>query len=341
MDIILSFIIPFYNGKKYIKECLDSLYNQDISENRYEIIVVNDCSTDKQSLEILYTYQKKYHNMRILHNEKNIRVGATRNHGIRNSKGKYIWFIDQDDKIEPNSLSKLLFLCEKNKLDYIVFDYLDFDDTGNVKPKQLITNDTDVITGLEYAYNICNKNIWNNQWDTNVWHQIYNREFLLKHNILFTEISYFDDMLVNLKSLLYAKRMQSIHIPYYHYRYNEQSVLHSEVGHSGRTVFDFSISASVVLLDLSYEIKDVDSYFTEHFIEGASYRANTFTKSLLSLSNAQQRFFYEQVKNHKDWIEKVMPYLTIINKILLTSPWIVFVIHPLIKMYKRLHYEKK
>lgn len=332
----ISFIIPFYNGKKYIEECLDSIYTQDISVDEYEVIVVNDCSTDQQSLDLLYTYQKKQKNLQILKTEHNVRVGGARNYGIRHAKGKYIWFVDQDDKIEPDCLLTLIEKCEQNNLDYLAFDFLDFDDNGNSKPNKLITNDTHVMTGLEYAYNICNKQIWNNQWDTNVWHQIYNREFLLAHNIFFTEISYFDDMIVNLKSLMYAQRMQTISTPYYHYRYNEQSVLHTEVGYSGRTVFDASISASVVLLNFSQEIKEIDTYFSDHFLDAVSYRANSFTKALLRISHKQQRSFYQQVKHCKDWVEMMMPYLCTNNKILVKNPWIAYILHPIVTSYRKI-----
>lgn len=334
--IKLSFIIPFYNGGKYIKECLDSLYQQNISQEIYEVLVVNDCSTAQQSLDILYAYQQQHSNMRVLQTERNIRVGGARNYGIRNAKGKYIWFVDQDDKIETNCLAGLLEQIEQNNLDYLSFDFIDFDDNGNKKPNQLITNDTDVMTGLKYAYNICNKKIWNNQWDTNVWHQIYNREFLLKHNIFFTEISYFDDMIVNLKSLMYAKRMQTIAVPYYHYRYNEQSVLHSEVGYSGRTVFDASISASVVLLNFSEEIKHVDEFFSNHFLDSVSYRANSFTKALLRISLSQQRNFYQQVYKYQDRVLLLTPYLSKKNKILLHNPWIAYILHPFVNIYRKL-----
>ena len=334
--IKLSFIVPFYNGGKYIKECLDSLYLQDISKESYEVLVINDYSSDQQSLDILYAYQKQHSNIQVLHTEKNVRVGGARNHGIRNAKGKYIWFVDQDDKIEPYCLTQLLERIEKNDLDYLGFDFLDFDDNGNSKPNRLVTNDTDVMTGLDYAYNICDKKIWNNQWDTNVWHQIYKREFLLKHNIFFTEISYFDDMIVNLKSLIYAKRMQTLHTAYYHYRYNEQSVLHSEVGYSGRTVFDASISASVVLLNFSHEIKEIDTYFSNHFLDAVSHRSNSFTKALLRISHKQQRNFYQQVKQNKDWVELMLPYLTKKNKILIKNPWIAYTLHPLVTLYRKI-----
>ena len=332
----LSFIIPFFNGGTYIAECLDSLYTQDIPETEYEVIVVDDCSTDNHSLDIVRSYMKKHANLRLLKNDKNLRVGASRNHGIREAKGKYIWLVDQDDKIRINCLKELLAIVEKEQLDYITFDFLDFDNDGNETPHHLVTNNTNIMTGLEYAYNICNKQIWNNQWDTNVWHQIFNREFMLAHNIFFTEVSYFDDMIVNLKSLMYAKRMKAIAHPFYHYRYNEQSVLHSEVGVCGRTLFDASINASVVLLDFSQETVNVDKYFSDHFMEAVPGRANGFTKALLRIPFKQQRKFYEQVKLHPDVVAKAKPYLSRLNKILITNPWIAYILHPFDDFYRKI-----
>ena len=332
----LSFIIPFYNGGIYIAECLDSLYTQDIPETEYEVIVVDDCSTDNHSLDIVRTYMQKHANMHLLKNDRNLRVGASRNHGIREAKGKYIWLIDQDDKIQFNCLKELLSIVEKEQLDYITFDFLDFDNDGNETPHHLVTNNTNIMTGLEYAYNICNKHIWNNQWDTNVWHQIFNREFMLAHNIFFTEVSYFDDMIVNLKSFMYAKRMKAISHPFYHYRYNEQSVLHSEVGVGGRTLFDASINASVVLLDFSNETRNVDQFFSEHFLDAVPSRANSFTKALLRIPFNQQMKFYEQVNEHPDIVAAAKPYLNKINRLLVACPWIAYILHPFDDIYRKI-----
>lgn len=334
--IRLSYIVPFYNGGKYINECLDSLYAQGLREDEFEVIVVDDCSTDEDSLDSVRAYMSEHSNMRMVRNERNMRVGASRNHGIREAKGDYIWFVDQDDKIEPNSAEKLLQIVEREQLDYLSFDFTDFDNQGNDKPHELITSNTDVMTGLEYAYNICNKQIWCNQWDTNVWHQLYRREFLLAHDIFFTEVSYFDDMIVALKSLMYSKRMEAISSPYYHYRYNEQSVLHTEVGTGGRTMFDASINASAVLLDFSEEIQDVDTYFSNHFLDAVPSRANSFTKGLLRIPYKQQKKFYEQVKEHPEIIAKVKPYLTKLNKILISCSLFAYSIHPFDELYRKL-----
>ena len=335
-EVKLSYIIPFYNGGKYIDECLNSLYQQNLKEEEFEIILVDDNSSDVASLIKLDVWSKEHSNIHILHNEKNLRVGASRNRGIKAATGQFIWLIDQDDKIEADCAAGLLSILVDNKLDYLTFDFLDFDDNGNEQPHQLVTNNTPVMKGLDYAYTICNKQIWNNQWDTNVWHQIYRREFMLKHNIFFTEVSYFDDMIVNLKSLMYAQRMKAIPTAHYHYRYNEQSVLHSEVGVGGRTLFDASINASVVLLDFSRETKDVDTYFSEHFLDAVPGRANSFTKALLRIPFKQQRQFYVQVDEHPDVVAIAKPYLNKINRFLISNRWIAYLLHPFDDLYRKL-----
>ena len=96
--IRLSIIIPFYNVEQYIAQCLDSVYRQDIPEEEYEVICVDDCSQDG-SLEIVKQYQKKHVNLILLKHEVNKKLGAARNTGFNTAKGNYIWHVDSDDKI--------------------------------------------------------------------------------------------------------------------------------------------------------------------------------------------------------------------------------------------------
>jgi len=110
--ISLSFIVPFYNVEKYIGACLDSLYAQDISEEEYEVICVDDCSPDK-SRDIVLKFQRKHDNLKLITHEENKCLGGARNTGINVAKGKYLWFVDSDDMIRPNCLKTLISLCEK------------------------------------------------------------------------------------------------------------------------------------------------------------------------------------------------------------------------------------
>jgi glycosyltransferase involved in cell wall biosynthesis len=95
MDIKLSFILPVYNVEKYLKNCLDSLYRQELSMDEFEVICVNDGSTDK-SLDILEEYQRRYPNFRVK-SIPNSGQSKARNVGIDMARGTYLEFVDSDD----------------------------------------------------------------------------------------------------------------------------------------------------------------------------------------------------------------------------------------------------
>ena len=92
----VSIIVPVYNEEEYVSTCLLSLINQTLDD--IEIILIDDNSTDN-SLNILLDYAKKYPNIKVYHNEKNIGQGASRNRGLSLATGEYIGFVDSDDYI--------------------------------------------------------------------------------------------------------------------------------------------------------------------------------------------------------------------------------------------------
>ena len=92
----VSIIVPVYNEEEYVSTCLDSLVKQTLDD--IEIIVIDDNSTDN-SLSILLDYARKYSNIKVYHNEKNIGQGATRNRGLSLARGEYIGFVDSDDYV--------------------------------------------------------------------------------------------------------------------------------------------------------------------------------------------------------------------------------------------------
>ena len=92
-NISISVVIPMFNISEYISQCLESVLAQNIDS--FEVIAVDDGSTD-DTLEIAKKYQKKYSNLKVLHQD-NKGAGAARNLGISEAKGKYIAFMDGDD----------------------------------------------------------------------------------------------------------------------------------------------------------------------------------------------------------------------------------------------------
>ena len=101
---LVSIIIPCYNVEKYLTECLDSVLNQVFKQ--YEIICIEDCSKDKTK-DILKQYEKKYKNIRVIYNKTNQGLAISRNIGINNSLGEYVYFLDSDDYISKNCIDKL------------------------------------------------------------------------------------------------------------------------------------------------------------------------------------------------------------------------------------------
>ena len=181
----LSIIIPAYNAEQYIKQCLDSiLQNSKESLSKTEIIVINDGSTDN-TLKILESYNQ-HKNIKI-HTTKNQGVSAARNLGISLAKGEWVTFIDADDTVNSN-FSKVVSLVEDSKSSFIIFSNYDI------------------------------------MYLSGPWSKIYNRQFLIKHTILFEkDILMGEDMLFNLEVIQNSDAIESYKMGFYNYRQNNNS----------------------------------------------------------------------------------------------------------------------
>lgn len=218
---MLTFILPCYNVESYIAECLDSLYLQDIAEYEYEVICVNDCSTDK-TRDIILQYQSKHTNLKLIDHKVNKTAGGARNTGIEAAKGKYIWFVDPDDLIQPNSLSELLHIVNNADLDILMFNFDAINGTVNsIREVYDTYGNSDVMRGIDYV-----ERYFNNRLSdiTIVWQQLFKRDFIHRYFIRFPELRVGQDGFFSWKSILEAKRVQSITQRYYVYRLNSQSI---------------------------------------------------------------------------------------------------------------------
>lgn len=127
---MISVIITTYNYGKYIERAIRSCLDQTLDISEYEIIIVNDCSTDFTK-KILEVYELE---ARIFNLEKNIGLSAARNFGIKQSKGQFVVFLDADDYFHSSLLTvEKLFLEENNSLDAVSVDYFQVDERGNHK----------------------------------------------------------------------------------------------------------------------------------------------------------------------------------------------------------------
>ena len=135
---IISIVVPVYNIEEYVGECLDSMVHQDLAPERYEVICINDGSTDG-SAAVLDEYAKKYPQIKVYYKE-NGGLSSARNLGIEKSTGRYVWFVDGDDCIKENCLGFFAESVEKYNPDTILFNFrmgdkslLDYDGFNPVK----------------------------------------------------------------------------------------------------------------------------------------------------------------------------------------------------------------
>ena len=117
-----SIVIPVYNGvTNDLPKCLNSIWEQSLDKELYEVICIDDCSTDN-TRQWLKEQREQHSNLRIIENEKNIRQGGARNKGVKAAKGKYICFIDQDDYYHQESITQVYEHLKENNLEILIVD---------------------------------------------------------------------------------------------------------------------------------------------------------------------------------------------------------------------------
>lgn len=128
-SVQISVIIPVHNSEKYIGRCLRSLLKQTQDENEYELIVINDGSTDNTDNAV----KPFIGDIRYFANEKKIGLPASLNLGIKQARGQYIVRVDSDDYVHWDYLKILsMFLSLNNHFNAVACDYLLVDDQQNV-----------------------------------------------------------------------------------------------------------------------------------------------------------------------------------------------------------------
>lgn len=217
MDLIkLSVIIPVYNVEKFLSECVDNIYNQGLKIEDFEIILINDGSTDN-SFKICEAYDLKYQNIKII-DQPNLGVSVARNKGIQESCGEYLYFIDSDDFLQQNVLSAILNTMITNKLDFFGF-YMEQTSRRNIdKPFEGDFSVTFRGTGLA----ILNKFNFNNG---PCWY-VFRRELI--SDLRFVEGRLCEDGLFTPRLIMNVKNAQIVSDKLYFYYLNESSTVNNK-----------------------------------------------------------------------------------------------------------------
>ena len=120
IDDLVSIIMPAYNAEKYIAEAIESVLKQ--TYTNWELIIVNDCSTDATE-QIIKKYQKQDYRIKLYSLLNNQGVANARNTAIQNTRGRYLAFLDSDDMWLPEKLEKQLAFMQANNYVFTYHDY--------------------------------------------------------------------------------------------------------------------------------------------------------------------------------------------------------------------------
>lgn len=197
-----SIIIPNYNKEKYIDQCLKSIVNQTIDKDKYEVIFIDDSSSDN-SLDIV----KKYSDIKILHTNR-LLAGGARNAGIKAAQGEYLLFLDSDDFLASDDVLEKLYNSINNE-DIIFLNY-------NRQTKDGVVFMQEKKLDLKYQV----ENIKTLACPTKC----------IKKDIvtLFDEKVYYEDVYFTLYAICNSKTYGFFDEPFYEYRYVPGSITKTE-----------------------------------------------------------------------------------------------------------------
>lgn len=223
-DVVMpkvSIIIPAYNAEKYLPEALNSAINQTLAD--IEIIIVDDASSDN-TLNILNQYSVKDKRIQIVKNETNMGILASRYNALQISTGKYVMFLDADDRLVANACELLSSTMEKYSFDLVQFNTM-IDDAETLADK-------DSIDGLKQYLKTPNgpfphkeggmlEYVIRGELPCSVWNKIYNREVLLKALMWYKceRIQMSEDFLLTIMVLSYVANFGVVDQALYVYRF--------------------------------------------------------------------------------------------------------------------------
>ena len=222
--MLISFCIPVYNAKEYLNSCIESIYQQNIT--RFEIICIDDCSTDG-SYEYLCELSEKHPELVVKRNETNRGISYSRNQAIKASRGKYIWFVDSDDMMSPGAADLYLKIAEKESADAVLGNLNAFKD-GSLPEYKTGTDNYRTVSFSQpdefYPKRPSGYPLFA------VWLGIFNRYFLLSHDVWFREkLSLYEDYTFYFELGMASPRAVVVDHYGYCYRVRANSASHGDL----------------------------------------------------------------------------------------------------------------
>lgn len=294
----LSIIIPVYNVEKYIGNCLLSCIEQNISQEEYEIIVINDGTPDA-SMTIADELSHRFKNI-CIHNQENQGLSVARNNGLKVATGTYVWFVDSDDSIEKNCLKGIVEALSNN-IDILQIQYQNVYEDGT-PPK--------VVEKMKYNGIIKGrKALMMGNLPTPAQFCIYKRDFLIKHELWFYPGIFHEDVEFKPRAYYYAERVMSYDKIVYNYLQRHSGSITSS--YRLKNGLDF-IKVCASLYNFS---NDLDDAMKSVFAERITQIINTNMYRLYSLNKKERSVLLNEWKNKRNLFQYMLKSKSITSKI--------------------------
>ena len=209
----ISIIIPVYNSEKYLERCVDSVLSS-LGNTSGEILLVDNGSADN-SLALIKELSKKHPKLVSTFRCKTKGAAAVRNYGFKKAQGEYVWFIDADDYIAPDAVSKLLKTANEYDADMVMMGAERLYDGGHKNYLSPVSPDEPNYKSRFVRYGM------------GPWQVLVRRKWWQEHGFTFKEGFIHEDMEMMSSLILFTDKFACVDEPLYYYCQNTGSVLHN------------------------------------------------------------------------------------------------------------------
>lgn len=292
-QIKVTVIVTIHNAEKYLKECLNSVISQTLSD--IEILCMDGGSTDR-SPEILQKYAEKDRRIKII-NDCNTSYGHKVNEGVRRANGQYISVLESDDMYQPDMLEILFSIAEKYHPDYVNADYFNFFDISGKRFQIPV----DMYEKNKYGKLLkCREHLENMKQILRYWTGIFSKEFLTRNKIQMNESpgASFQDMSFRFLTSVLAETTYHLDVPVYLYRIDNpcSSVYDAEKAVIIANEFEF-------LKNELIKRNNQNKYIWRHFY---IWKYNDFHGNLIRFNATERKKLfercYQELKKDKEYL---------------------------------------
>ena len=316
MSVRLSFILPCYNVGRFIADTLGSLYAQGMPEDEFEVICVNDCSTD-DTHDRIAAFAQDHSNLILLDQPRNMYSGAARNRGLEVAQGEYIWFVDSDDQAKPGMAPHLLEIARERELDLLLFNYDEFPDghPEEIRPGRTLFKDTEVMDGPAFVHQYFRDRLTRLSL---LWLRLFRRGLIEENGIRFPDLYISQDCPFAWETLLCAQRVQAISERCYNYRSSAGSITANKNTAKKAAVWSFQFPYQLDRLIHTFEGKVPEGIIRKMGINIRT-EVNQFAARYVQLPQVEKSAYFRSMRSDKEWFPRFKSYLTRKNRLVYGS----------------------